>query len=319
MARRRAGRPVNGMLLLDKPTGSSSNKVLQQVKRLYGAAKAGHTGALDPLATGMLPIAFGEATKFCQFLLDADKRYLATATLGVRTTTSDADGEVIACAPVPADLTVAQLQAILDRHLSGCIEQVPSMYSALKHQGQPLYKLARQGKQVEVKPRQVTIFSIRATALHGDQVDLDIHCSKGTYVRSIVEDLGMLLGCGAHVSQLRRLQAGAYQPEQMLTLDELDALARPTGPDEPLQSIQARLDGLLLPVWSAVADLPVVGLSQPQWQRVKNGQVIQLDCAPVNLTRIEHADTGEFLGIGEITQDNRLLTKRLLSTGEALG
>src|SRR5690606_17073531 len=199
----------------------TSNGALQTVKRLFAAAKAGHTNSLDPLATGMLPICFGEATKFSQFLLDADKSYRVTARLGVTTETGDADGEVVETRPVTA--TPAEIEAALMRFL-GPIEQIPSMYSAIKHEGQPLYKLARQGITVERKPRQVTIRRLALLSVDGDDVSFEVDCTKGTYVRSLVEDLGAALGCGGHVTVLHRLSAGPYPASEMLTLDELGAL-----------------------------------------------------------------------------------------------
>jgi tRNA pseudouridine55 synthase len=313
--RKRRGRALDGILLLDKPAGITSNGVLQRVKRLYGAAKAGHTGALDPLATGMLPIAFGEATKFSQFLLDADKRYLTTAKLGIRTDSSDADGEVVETRAVPA-LDEARILALLDEHFSGEIEQVPSMFSALKHNGQPLYKLARKGIQVEVKPRRVTIFHCRLTALREDEIELDIRCSKGTYIRSIVEDLGLLLGCGAHVKQLRRLDAGPYKAEQMITLDALQDMAAEQPQDDGEKGIQARLDALLLPVTSALEDIPSLTLDGAQTQRILMGQRLALpEQAPAELIKLIAGETGVFLGIAEISDDRVLRPRRLLATG----
>lgn len=314
MGRRHKGRPVDGIFLLDKPQGVSSNYVLQGVKRIYGAAKAGHTGALDPLATGMLPITFGEATKFSQFLLDADKRYITTAKLGVRTDSSDADGEVIATAVIGEHVTKERIQALLDEHFSGEIEQVPSMFSALKHNGQPLYKLARQGVQVEVKPRSVTIREIHLLDFRGDEVDLDIRCSKGTYIRSIVEDLGLLLGCGAHVQALRRLDSGPYKADQMMTLEQLRSMAEMKRENEPLESIQNRLDALLLPAWSAINDVPVIQLDEEQCRLVRNGIVIVVDDEPQSLVRLVEKGSEKFIGIAEITQDKRLVSRRLLST-----
>lgn len=316
MARRRKGRPVDGIFLLDKPQGVSSNGILQRVKRIYDAAKAGHTGALDPLATGMLPITFGEATKFSQFLLDANKRYITTAKLGIRTDTSDADGEVIATADVPK-LELSELRKLLDQHFTGEIEQVPSMYSALKHQGQPLYKLARAGKTVEVKPRRVTVFQIDILDLRDDEVDLDIRCSKGTYIRSIVEDLGLLLSCGAHVKMLRRLDSGPYRAEQMLTIDQLESLAAPKADNESVESIQMRLDALLLAPWSAIEDAPVIQLDQLATERLLNGIAADVSAVPCELVRIENGITGQFLGIGEVTDEGKLKSKRLLSTQTA--
>ena len=196
MGRRRKGRAINGVVLVDKHQGASSNNILQRVRWAFGAAKAGHTGALDPLATGLLPICLGEATKFSQFLLDTDKTYQVTAKLGVRTTTSDADGEVVSEKPVAVE--EAQLDTAIDT-FRGTTDQMPSMYSALKHEGQPLYKYARQGIEVPRKVRPITVYSIERTRFEGDELDMTIHCSKGTYIRTIVDDLGEKLGCGAHV------------------------------------------------------------------------------------------------------------------------
>lgn len=315
MPRKPKGRALDGILLVDKPAGLTSNGVLQRVKRLYGAAKAGHTGALDPLATGMLPIAFGEATKFSQFLLDADKRYLTTAKLGILTATSDADGEVVERREVPADLKAARIEALLAENFLGEIEQVPSMYSALKHQGQPLYKLARKGVQVEVKPRRVTVYEIRMTAFRGDEIDLDIRCSKGTYIRSIVEDLGLLLGCGAHVQMLRRLDTGPYKADMMIGLEALQQLAAPIDDGEDPGGIHARLDALLLPVTSALGRLPSIELDATQSQRIRQGQrLVYPDATPAELVKLFERDSGTFLGIAELSDDGILRPRRLLAT-----
>jgi tRNA pseudouridine55 synthase len=300
---------------LDKPQGLSSNSALQRVKRIYGAAKAGHTGALDPLATGLLPICLGEATKFSQYLLDSDKRYLTTAKLGQRTDTCDAEGEVTEEKPVPDNLSRERIEALLVEHFSGEIEQVPPVYSALKLNGQPLYKLARQGVEVEVKPRRVRIHEIKLLALRGDEVDLEVFCSKGTYIRSIVEDLGVLLGCGAHVSVLRRLQTGPFHADQMMTLEQLQNLAQPQA-EEAQNSIQKRLDALLLPAWAPVADLPRVQLEAAEAERLQMGQRLRVD------DRLPEADeflvfnraTDEFLGIAERDARGALKGKRLVST-----
>ncbi|WP_261842501.1 tRNA pseudouridine(55) synthase TruB [Aliamphritea ceti] len=314
MARRAKGRPVDGIFLLDKPGGISSNRALQIVKRLYGAAKAGHTGALDPLATGMLPLCFGEATKFSQFLLEADKRYQTTAKLGQRTDTSDADGQVVEERPLPADLSFAGIDELLQREFTGEITQVPSMFSALKHNGQPLYKLARQGIEVEVKSRQVTVYSIEVLGFRGDEVDLDIRCSKGTYIRSIVQDMGEMLGCGAHVQMLRRLDSGPYKAADMMPLSELEALVEKMAAEVDLDGIQKHLDGLLLPPWSPVADTPEVILDETQVLALIRGQKVQLEtqCAQALVRILTESD--EFLGIGEVTDSGRLLSRRLLNT-----
>lgn len=207
MARRRKGRPVNGVILLDKPTGISSNDALQKVKRIYFAEKAGHTGALDPLATGMLPICLGEATKFSQFLLDSDKRYRVIAKLGERTNTSDSDGEVVETRDI--NVTPELLDECIDK-FRGESDQVPSMFSALKYQGKPLYEYARQGIEVPREARKITVYEIVLHRFEGDEVEMEVHCSKGTYIRTIVDDLGEMLGCGAHVTMLRRTAVAKY-------------------------------------------------------------------------------------------------------------
>ena len=210
MSRRKPrGRNVNGILLLDKGIGITSNAALQKVKRLYQASKAGHTGSLDPLASGLLPLCLGEATKLSSFLLDADKAYAGVCKLGVKTSTADAEGEVIETRPVP-DLSEAQLRDVLAKFV-GVIDQIPPMHSAIKMQGQPLYKLAHQGIEVERQPRQVTIHSLTLTRLEGDEFAFDLQCSKGTYVRTLAEDIGEVLGCGAHLSALRRTQVGPFE------------------------------------------------------------------------------------------------------------
>jgi tRNA pseudouridine55 synthase len=315
LARRAKGRSVNGIFLLDKPGGISSNRALQIVKRIYGAAKAGHTGALDPLATGMLPLCFGEATKFSQFLLNADKRYITTAKLGQRTDTSDADGVVVEERPLPDNLSSEKVDELLQRDFTGLITQVPSMYSALKHNGQPLYKLARQGIEVEVKSRQITVHSIEVLDFRGDEVDLDIRCSKGTYIRSIVQDMGEILGCGAHVKMLRRLDSGPYKAENMMPLVDLEQLVADMGSDASVEQIQTHLDGLLLPSWSPVEDTPEVLLSESQTDALCKGQRVMLDDVEAQpLVRIRDTASDKFLGIGEIDTAGQLLPRRLMST-----
>jgi tRNA pseudouridine55 synthase len=315
MARKPKGRPVSGLFLLDKPQGLSSNSALQRVKHLYGAAKAGHTGALDPLATGLLPICLGEATKFSQYLLDSDKRYLTTAKLGQRTDTCDAEGEVTEEKPVPRDLSRERVEALLAEHFNGEIEQVPPVYSALKLNGQPLYKLARQGVEVEVKPRRVRIHEIKLLALREGELDLEVFCSKGTYIRSIVEDLGLLLGCGAHVSVLRRLQTGPFHADQMMTLEQLKSLAEPRM-DETQNSIHQRLDALLLAAWAPVADLPRVQLEAAEAERLQMGQRLRVDdrLPDANEFLVFNRATDEFLGIAERDAKGALKGKRLVST-----
>src|SRR5690606_22975216 len=220
---------LDGILIMDKPSGMTSNKRLQIVKRQYAAEKAGHTGALDPMATGVLPLCFGEATKVSQYLLDADKRYVARVHLGVTTTTGDADGEVTTRCAVP-ELSSDRIEEVLASFV-GEIEQVPSVYSALKQDGVPLYKLARQGKEIREKRRTITIHSIALQDWSSPDLEIDVRCSKGTYIRSLAEDIGKQLGCGAHLTALRRSGAGPYSLDDCHTLAELDALQASGGQD----------------------------------------------------------------------------------------
>ncbi len=308
MARQRRGRPLDGILVLDKPAGLSSNRALQMVKRLYGAAKAGHTGSLDPLATGVLPLCFGEATKFSQFLLDADKAYESTFVLGIATDTGDAEGEVRASRDASSVTEAAVAEAL--EAFRGEIEQVPSMFSALKHQGQPLYKLARQGLEVERKARRVVIKQLELRAFRGGpnpEVDIYLECSKGTYVRSIAEDLGEMLACGGHVASLRRTRAGAFGIADSVTMATLEALKA----NERL----ADLDALLLPADAAVDDLPLVRLSVSGGFYIRQGQPVLVPNAPCDgMVRVA-LETGEFLGVGEILDDGRVAPRRLIVTG----
>ncbi len=308
MALRRRGRPVDGILVLDKPAGLSSNQALQQAKRLYAAAKAGHTGSLDPLATGVLPLCFGEATKFSQFLLDADKAYESTLVLGVATATGDADGEPVSSADA-AGLSAGAVEAALER-FRGEIEQVPSMYSAIKQGGQPLYKLAREGREVERQARSVVIHRLELRAFRpGARAEAEIYleCSKGTYVRTIAEDLGRALGCGAHVARLRRTKAGPFGIADSVSLDTLEALKG----DGRL----AEMDALLLPAQAALNGLPVVRLSESGGFYLRQGQPVQVPRAPRDgMVRVV-LESGEFLGVGEILDDGRVAPRRLIVTG----
>lgn len=305
--RHRKGRPIDGILILDKPQGLTSNGALQQAKRLFGAAKAGHTGSLDPLATGVLPLCFGEATKFSQFLLDANKRYLATITLGVATASGDADGDVLEERDVPA-ISAEALETRLDE-FRGEIEQTPSMFSAVKQGGEPLYKLARQGIEVERKSRRVTIFELLVREFSSPALTLEIACSKGTYVRSIAEDLGKVLGCGAHVSGLRRLSSGPYGLGEAVTLEALEMRKTDGGAEA--------LDELLVPAESAVEDWPAVELPEFTASFLRQGQPVQIARAPTEgWVRIfsESGDDPEFLGVGEILEDGRVAPRRLVAT-----
>jgi len=308
VARRRRGRPVDGILVLDKPVGLSSNQALQQAKRLYAAAKAGHTGSLDPLATGVLPLCFGEATKFSQFLLDADKAYESTFVLGVATATGDADGDQLSAADA-SGLTAAAVETALAR-FRGEIEQVPSMYSAIKQGGQPLYKLAREGREVERQARSVVIHRLELREFRPGaraEAEVCLECSKGTYVRTIAEDLGRLLGCGAHVARLRRTKAGPFGIADSVSLDALEALKG----DNRL----AEMDALLLPAEAALNGLPVVRLSESGGFYLRQGQPVQVPRAPRDgMVRVV-LESGEFLGVGEILDDGRVAPRRLIVTG----
>ncbi|NIH15531.1 tRNA pseudouridine(55) synthase TruB [Serratia symbiotica] len=300
----RRGRDIHGVLLLDKPQGLSSNDALQKVKRLYNANRAGHTGALDPLATGMLPICLGEATKFSQFLLNSDKRYRVIAKLGQRTDTSDADGQVVQQRPV--SFTQAQLDVALD-NFRGDLRQVPSMYSALKYQGKKLYEYARQGIEVPREARSITVYQLQVVRCEGDELELEIHCSKGTYIRTIIDDLGELLGCGAHVVYLRRLQVATYPIERMVTLEQLNALlAQAIALDE-------LLDPLLMPMDSPVENYPEVNLLPVVAGYVKQGKTVQVACAPASgIVRITEGEKRKFIGVGTVADDGRVAPRRLV-------
>lgn len=295
-------RALNGILLLNKPTGMSSNAALQIVKRLYNARKAGHTGSLDPLASGMLPLCFGEATKFSQYLLEADKHYLVTATLGVTTSTGDREGNIVAQQAVPP--LSSQTFEKLFQSFTGIIEQVPSMFSALKHQGQPLYKLARQGIEVERKPRNITVHSLQLQDYQENSFSFKVHCSKGTYVRTLVEDMGHSLGCGAHVSNLHRIGAGPYQVEQMQTLAHLEQL-------KEANDIET-MDSYLLPVDSSISTWPKLELSEAAIYYLKRGQAI---IPPINIptgwVRLIRR-SGSFFGVGEALENGWIEPRRLV-------
>lgn len=298
---KRIRRQVHGVLVLDKPRGFSSNAALQKVRWLLNAEKAGHTGSLDPLATGVLPLCFGEATKFSQYLLDADKGYSTVAQLGVTTTTGDAEGEVLERRAVAVD--EAAIQGALPA-FRGQIEQIPPMYSALKRDGQPLYKLARAGEVVEREPRSVTIARLELLALQEDRATLEVACSKGTYVRTLVEDLGALLGCGAHVAELRRTQAGPFGLAQAISLEELEAVHAEGG--------SAALDRFLLPVDSGLEHWPLVQLTQHSAYYWLHGQPVRAANAPkFGLMRVQD-DQGRFIGIGEIDDEGQVAPRRLI-------
>ena len=307
MGRRRSHRQqnlrrVNGILLLDKPAGLTSNAALQAVKKMYAARKAGHTGSLDPLATGLLPICFGEATKISGFLLDADKDYEVTCKLGERTTTGDAEGELLETRPVDG-ITEKRVRAVMQDYI-GDIEQIPPMYSALKHKGERLYKLARQGIEVEREARQVTIFELELLDFNLPEVTFSVHCSKGTYVRTLIEDMGEQLGCGAHVIGLRRLGVGPFDSTEMIDMDHLEALAGPA---------LGALDDLLLPLERGLTHWPDVRLSGDAAFYLRQGQPVLVPNAPTDgWVRIYEGET-QFLGMGEILDDGRVAPRRLMN------
>lgn len=289
-------RRVDGVLLLDKPPGLTSNDALQKARRLYNAAKAGHTGTLDPLATGLLPLCFGEATKFAGELLDADKTYVARVQLGITTDTADAEGRVLETRPVEAD--EARVRESLARFV-GEIEQVPPMHSALKRDGKPLYEYARAGIEVERKPRRVVIRELCLLAWHGTQFDIEVSCSKGTYIRTLAADIGAALGCGAHLAALRRTRIGGLEIAAAVTLAHLEAVA-----------LEAR-DRRLAPADALLAALPAVELDEADAARVLHGQGVRWSGTPHSRCRLYAAD--RFLGLGEISADGRLNPKRLVA------
>jgi tRNA pseudouridine55 synthase len=305
MGRRRPrGRDVTGILLLDKPVAITSNDALQRVKRVYRAAKAGHTGSLDPLADGLLPICLGAATKLSAFLLDADKKYRVRALLGVTTTTADAEGEVLRERPVEG-VTEDALQALLPR-FTGEIDQVPPMYSALKHKGQRLYKLAREGVEVEREPRRVSIYGLTLGPVAFPEFELEVHCSKGTYVRTLVEDIGEALGCGAHVTALRRTAVGPYGEDRMVTWPAIEAAA-----EDGLDA----LDALLLPLDTALGGWPEVRLSADTAYYLKRGQPVLVPKAPTSGWVRLYDQAQRFIGVGEVEDDGRIAPRRLMTNG----
>lgn len=299
--RSQRGRNVQGILLFDKPLGESSNKALQKVKNIYFASKAGHTGSLDPLATGLLPICFGGATKVSAFLLDADKRYWVRIRLGETTATGDSEGDLLERCSTET-VSAEQVAVSLEKFL-GEIDQIPPMYSALKHQGERLYKLARDGVEVEREPRRVTIHEIRLLGCDLPEFELEVHCSKGTYIRTLAEDIGRSLGCGAHVVGLRRTQVGPFSGEKMVDMATLQAVAE--------QGREA-LDALLLPVDSAIMDWPEVRLSSDSTFYLCQGQPVIVPKAPTKGRVRIYDDKDRFIGVGEILDDGRVAPKRMI-------
>ena len=299
--RRNKGRNISGIVVLDKARGLSSNGVLQEVKRIYDANKAGHTGSLDPLATGVLPLCFGEATKVSQFLLNSDKKYRARVKLGIRTDSADSEGQVIETCDDFSITRDAVEEAL--RNFEGEIDQIPPMHSALKVNGVPLYKLARKGETIERAPRRITIYNIALTDLTADELELEIACSKGTYIRTIADDLGQLLGCGAHVIALRRTQAGIFTEQDSVSIESLRAEREASGFDQ--------LDQHLIPMDEAIAGLPEVILPSITASCIKNGQPVLVRHLPAEgLVRLYEEE--KFIGIGCINDDGLVAPKRLI-------
>lgn len=299
---RKRGRDIHGVFLLDKPQGMSSNDIMQKVKRIFQANKAGHTGALDPMATGMLPICLGEATKFSQFLLDADKRYLVTAKLGERTDTSDAEGQIVETREVK--VKTPEILTALEQ-FRGDILQVPTMFSALKHNGKPLYEYARQGITVEREARPITIFELNFIEYNAPYLTLEVHCSKGTYIRTLVDDLGEVLGCGAHVTMLRRTAVADYPTEKMLDWNALQSLSA--------QQDLSLLDALLLPMDTAVAKLPTLTLDESQAQGIGFGQRVRFDNPNSLQGQVRlFSHENRFLGVAVIDENNVIRPQRLV-------
>ena len=293
-------RDIDGILLVNKPQGLTSNAVLQQVKRLYKAKKAGHTGSLDPLATGMLPICFGEATKFCQYILDADKCYEAVGLLGIKTNTGDSMGEVIATTE-SFSISLTELNSVLSR-FKGQLKQIPSMFSALKHEGRPLYKYAREGIEIERNARDINIYNLILNQFNDKELALTITCSKGTYIRNLIEDIGEALKVGAHVTKLHRLYTAGFESETMFSLDELQAMSE----DIRITS--------LMPIDRAVNYLPRLAVSSFEANELYMGKIINrpFENNIIGLIRLYENDD-KFIGLGELEESNLLKVKRLLT------
>ncbi|MEI7995726.1 MAG: tRNA pseudouridine(55) synthase TruB [Methylococcaceae bacterium] len=310
MSKRKSGRNVHGIVLLDKRLGVSSNKALQEVRHLFNANKAGHTGSLDPLATGLLPLCFGEATKVSALMLDDNKRYHVVIQLGVTTNTGDAEGRVIETRPVP-DLSMEEIHACLQQFM-GEIDQIPPMYSALKHNGKKLYELAREGITIDRKARQIKIFELKllsgsqAGAWEPDRLTLEVFCSKGTYIRSLAEDIGRCLGCGGTVQALRRLEAGLFNIEQAKTIEQLTAMS------------EQELSQCLIDVDKPLESLPCTHLSDEQAIAIKYGQSINFNGTPGRIPGLRQGTVrmyhgAVFLGLGEMGLDGKIAPKKLFN------
>ncbi len=301
---RRKGNDVDGILLLDKPLGISSNRALQKIRYLFNAKKAGHTGNLDPLASGVLPICFGQASKVTAFLLDSNKRYTCTAQLGTTTTTGDKEGDILQTRDIP-NLSEQQILTVLDQ-FKGEIQQIPPMHSALKHKGQPLYKLARQGIEIERKARNIQILALNLIDYKSDSITLDILCSKGTYIRTLAQDIGEQLGCGAHLSLLRRTAVEPFDCTKLYTMEEIALLLKEQGKKALLNT--------LLPIDTALTKYPRMTLSDDETKRIQNGLKIARNDIPDSAMIRLYQENGTFLGIGRCASDQQLAAKRLMKT-----
>ena len=295
-------RDVDGILLLDKPAGISSNKALQNVRFLFKANKAGHTGSLDPLASGVLPICFGEATKFSNYLLEASKSYRALCQLGETTSTGDAEGEITSHSPVR--VAAQDIQRVINQFI-GKVDQIPPMYSAVKHRGQRLYKLARKGEEVERKSRQIEIYSLEMIDFKDNVIEIDVHCSKGTYIRTLAEDIGETLGCGAYIAKLERTGVQPFWKNDCYGLDALRAIS-----EQGMNS----LDRCLLPVNSVLTDLPELIVSSSAANYLKQGQAVQINHAPLSGLLSLVTEKGQFIGVGQVGSDGKISPKRLMNT-----
>ncbi|QCI18345.1 tRNA pseudouridine(55) synthase TruB [Buchnera aphidicola (Aphis nasturtii)] len=297
-------RNINGFLLIDKPIGISSNNTLQQVKSIFNAKKAGYIGTLDPLASGVLPVCFGESTKFAHYLNSSDKRYTVTAKLGEKTSTFDSDGIIIKKRTI--SFTCLELYKAL-KELTGLVDQIPSMYSAIKYHGVPLYKYARKGFDIPRNVRQVKIYQLNLIEQKNNLIRLNIHCSKGTYIRTLIDDLGEKLGCGAHVISLRRIQVGLLSCSKLVKIPYLKTLLHKNNIKE--------LDNLLMPIDTPVCFLPKVYLSKKQSFNFKLGQEIGFESNIKNsLVRVLEKEKKVFLGLGKIDTQEKLIPYRLIST-----
>lgn len=301
MPKPKTGAPLDGIVLIDKPLGLSSNTALQKTKRIFNARKAGHTGSLDPLATGVLPICFGEATKISSFLLDSNKRYTTTIQLGHTRTTGDMEGEIVESRAVP-ELNSDLIETVLSK-FRGDVDQVPPMHSALKHEGTPLYKLARQGITIERKVRHIKIFELTALGFTTDTLTLDVHCSKGTYIRTLAQDIGEALGCGSHLIDLRRTEVEPFGGYPIYTLEQLTELAS-----------KNELSQTLLPIDAAIPHWPSLTLTQEQAENICMGRRVEHDKIPDSDSIRLYRDNGNFLGIGQLHESGLLAAKRLLRT-----